>query len=97
MGTMDHPIGELFEKVNDGSYHVVRFTRSGPNSTIQIDDLVMQTKNPQGRPAIQQPSLLQRVSTNEVKGQGRGSGQLGQRSYAIDDLLLSLACHPACA
>ena len=49
MGTMDHPIGELFEKVNDGKYHVVRFTRDGPNSTIQVDDLAIQTKNPTGR------------------------------------------------
>ena len=49
MGTMDHPIGELFEKVNDGKYHVVRFTRDGPNSTIQVDDLAVQTKNPTGR------------------------------------------------
>ena len=48
MGTMDHPIGELFEQVNDGQYHIVRFTRQGPNSTIQVDDLQIQTKNPTG-------------------------------------------------
>ena len=48
MGTMNHPIGELFNKVNDGRYHIVRFTRSGPNSTIQVDDLDIQTKNPTG-------------------------------------------------
>ena len=48
MGTTDHPIGELFEKVNDGKYHVVRFTRSGANSTIQVDGSTMQTKNPKG-------------------------------------------------
>ncbi|XP_050406301.1 neurexin-3 isoform X2 [Patella vulgata] len=49
MGTADHPIGELFKPVNDGKYHVVRFTRSGPNATIQVDDLIMQTKNPRGQ------------------------------------------------
>ena len=48
MGTMNHPIGELFEKVNDGKYHVIRFTRHGANSTIQIDDYAIQTKNPTG-------------------------------------------------
>ena len=48
MGTMDHPIGDLFEKVNDGLYHVVRFSRSGENSSIQVDDLPPQTKNPTG-------------------------------------------------
>ena len=48
MGTTGHPIGELFEKVNDGKYHVVRFTRDGPNATIQVDNLAVQTKNPIG-------------------------------------------------
>ena len=48
MGTRDFPIGEMFETLNDGKYHVVRFTRSGPNSTIQVDDLMMQTKMPRG-------------------------------------------------
>ena len=52
MGTSDHPIGELFERVDDGEYHVVRFTRSGPNSTIQVDELLMQTKNPTGKNSL---------------------------------------------
>ncbi|KAL8601328.1 hypothetical protein ACOMHN_054622 [Nucella lapillus] len=51
MGTRDYPIGEMFETVNDGRYHVVRFTRSGPNSTIQVDDLMVQTKTPRGQQA----------------------------------------------
>ncbi|XP_054713514.1 neurexin-1-like [Uloborus diversus] len=49
MGTEDHPIGELSVNVNDNQYHVVRFTRSGPNSTIQIDDHNVRTKQPTGR------------------------------------------------
>ena len=49
MGTMDHPIGDFYGKVSDGQYHVVRFTRSGPNSTIQVDDLNPQLKNPTGK------------------------------------------------
>lgn len=48
MGTEDHPIGELSVNVNDHQYHVVRFTRSGPNSTIQIDDHNVRTKQPTG-------------------------------------------------
>ena len=48
MGTMDHALGDVFEKVNDGVYHVVRFTRNGPNSTIQVDDLSIQAKHPTG-------------------------------------------------
>ncbi|XP_074654685.1 neurexin-3-like [Tubulanus polymorphus] len=49
MGTNDHPIGEFFTKVDDGKYHVIRFTRSGPNATIQVDNLPVQTKHPTGR------------------------------------------------
>jgi Laminin G domain len=48
MGTNDHPIGEVGVKVNDNQYHVVRFTRSGANSTLQIDDYSVQTLNPGG-------------------------------------------------
>lgn len=48
MGTNDHPIGEIGVKVNDNAYHVVRFTRSGANSTIQVDDYNVQTNHPEG-------------------------------------------------
>ncbi|GFW98112.1 neurexin-1 [Trichonephila clavipes] len=51
MGTEDHPIGELSVNVNDHQYHVIRFTRSGPNSTIQIDDHNVRTKQPTEMPA----------------------------------------------
>ena len=36
LGTMDIAVGEPNVLVNDGRYHVVRFTRSGPNSTLQV-------------------------------------------------------------
>lgn len=49
LGTEDHDIGELNVKVNDGNYHIVRFTRSGQNSTIQVDNHNVMTKNPIGR------------------------------------------------
>lgn len=49
MGTMDHPVGELFERVNDGQYHIVRFIRSGPNATIQVDNFNEVKKNPLGK------------------------------------------------
>ncbi|XP_068083571.1 neurexin 1 [Anabrus simplex] len=48
MGTNDHPIGEIGIKVNDNAYHVVRFTRSGANSTIQVDDYNVQSNHPAG-------------------------------------------------
>lgn len=51
MGTEDHPVGEVMSKVNDGMYHVVRFIRSGPNATVQIDDYEIQENNPSGESA----------------------------------------------
>ena len=35
-------------RVDDGKYHVVRFTRSGANSTLQLDEMQVQTKHPIG-------------------------------------------------
>ena len=49
LGTEDHDIGELSVKVNDGNYHIVRFTRSGQNSTIQDDNHNVMTEIPIGR------------------------------------------------
>ncbi|XP_065332966.1 neurexin 1 isoform X3 [Cloeon dipterum] len=61
MGTNDHPIGEVGVKVNDNQYHVVRFTRSGANSTLQIDDYSVQTLNPGGNQlgVFNSPSQIQ--------------------------------------
>ena len=49
MGKKDNPIGEIGVKVNDNAYHVVRFTRSGVNSTIQVDDYSVQMNYPAGK------------------------------------------------
>lgn len=48
VGTNDHPIGEANVNVNDNLYHLIRFVRSGPNSTLQVDDNSMQTHYPSG-------------------------------------------------
>jgi leucine-rich repeat transmembrane neuronal protein 1/2 len=48
VGTHDLPLGEIGVKVNDNNYHVVRFTRSGGNATLQIDDYNVQTLHAQG-------------------------------------------------
>uniref|UniRef100_A0A8C9R165 Neurexin 1b n=1 Tax=Scleropages formosus TaxID=113540 RepID=A0A8C9R165_SCLFO len=39
VGTDDINIEETTKFVNDGKYHIVRFTRSGGNATLQVDDL----------------------------------------------------------
>ncbi|KAJ6218579.1 hypothetical protein RDWZM_009736 [Blomia tropicalis] len=49
LGTEDIDIGELGMKVNDGKYHIVRLTRSGQNSTIQIDNHNVFTRSPAGK------------------------------------------------
>ncbi|XP_063921501.1 neurexin 1 isoform X2 [Zophobas morio] len=48
LGTNDHPLGEISLKVNDNTYHVVRFHRLGYNSSLQIDDYNVQTSHPSG-------------------------------------------------
>ena len=48
MGTWPHPIGKFYDPVNDGNYHVVRFIRTGSNSSLQIDNLEPQLKHPNG-------------------------------------------------
>lgn len=48
IGSHDLPLGEIAVKVNDNNYHVVRFTRSGPNATLQLDDYNVQVLFPQG-------------------------------------------------
>ena len=52
LGSKDITIGDINTKVNDGQYHVVRFTRSDINSTLQVDDNPIQTRNPQGNTLI---------------------------------------------
>ncbi|EMP25528.1 Neurexin-3-alpha, partial [Chelonia mydas] len=37
IGTVDISIKEESTPVNDGKYHVVRFTRNGGNATLQVD------------------------------------------------------------
>lgn len=49
LGAVNHPIGNLVAKVNDGQYHVIRFYRNGANSSMQVDDLETQTKHPPGK------------------------------------------------
>ena len=49
LGSKDITIGDINTKVNDGKYHVVRFTRSDINSTIQVDDNPIQKSIPQGK------------------------------------------------
>ncbi|MFT7806018.1 neurexin-1 isoform X4 [Arapaima gigas] len=48
VGTDDINIEETTKFVNDGKYHIVRFTRSGGNATLQVDDLPVIERYPTG-------------------------------------------------
>ncbi|XP_037134510.1 neurexin-1a-like isoform X5 [Syngnathus acus] len=48
VGTDDINIEESSKFVNDGKYHIVRFTRSGGNATLQLDDLPVIERYPSG-------------------------------------------------
>uniref|UniRef100_A0A4W5PZI2 Laminin G domain-containing protein n=1 Tax=Hucho hucho TaxID=62062 RepID=A0A4W5PZI2_9TELE len=48
VGTDDITIGEPAVIVDDGKYHVVRFTRSGGNATLQVDNQPVIERYPPG-------------------------------------------------
>uniref|UniRef100_A0A7N6BCS0 Neurexin 1 n=1 Tax=Anabas testudineus TaxID=64144 RepID=A0A7N6BCS0_ANATE len=48
VGTDDINIEESSKFVNDGKYHIIRFTRSGGNATLQLDDLPIIERYPSG-------------------------------------------------
>lgn len=49
VGTDDINIEEKAKFVNDGKYHIVKFTRSGGNATLQVDDLPVNERYPTGK------------------------------------------------
>ncbi|XP_076324369.1 neurexin 1-like isoform X2 [Tachypleus tridentatus] len=77
MGTEDHPIGELSMRVDDGQYHVVRFTRAGPNSTLQLDNHNVLTKYPEGR----QLTVFNSHSKAQIGGKKNPVGGKIERSF----------------
>ncbi|XP_034148086.1 neurexin 1a isoform X21 [Esox lucius] len=69
VGTDDINIEETAKFVNDGKYHIVRFTRSGGNATLQLDDLPVIERYPSGR----QLTIFNSQTTVTVGG-GQGAG-----------------------
>lgn len=49
VGTDDIVIEESAVTVSDGKYHVVRFTRSGGNATLQVDNQPVIERFPSGK------------------------------------------------
>ncbi|KAL2076718.1 hypothetical protein ACEWY4_027684 [Coilia grayii] len=59
IGTVDISVKETSMMVNDGKYHLVRFTRNGGNATLQVDNWPINEHFPSGTDsleAISQPA-----------------------------------------
>lgn len=52
IGTVDISVEESSTAVNDGKYHVVRFTRNGGNATLQVDNWAINEHFPTGTQEI---------------------------------------------
>uniref|UniRef100_A0A8D0DAA6 Neurexin 3a n=1 Tax=Sander lucioperca TaxID=283035 RepID=A0A8D0DAA6_SANLU len=53
IGTVDISVQESSTPVNDGKYHVVRFTRNGGNATLQVDNWAINEHFPTGNSDIE--------------------------------------------
>ncbi|XP_049452182.1 neurexin 3a isoform X1 [Epinephelus fuscoguttatus] len=53
IGTVDISVQESSTAVNDGKYHVVRFTRNGGNATLQVDNWSINEHFPTGNSDIE--------------------------------------------
>lgn len=56
VGTEDIALEERGAAVSDGRFHVVRFTRSGGNATLQLDGGPLHERYPPGTPPSEHPA-----------------------------------------
>uniref|UniRef100_A0A8B9HTR9 Neurexin-2 n=2 Tax=Astyanax mexicanus TaxID=7994 RepID=A0A8B9HTR9_ASTMX len=76
VGTDDITIDEPAIVVSDGKYHVVRFTRSGGNATLQVDNQPVIERYPSGR----QLTIFNSQAAIKIGGQDKGRPFQGQIS-----------------
>ncbi|XP_066463721.1 neurexin 3 isoform X4 [Eleutherodactylus coqui] len=76
IGLMDISIRENSTPVNDGKYHVVKYTRNGGNATLQVDNWVINEYYPGGRPL----TIFNTQAQIAVGGKDRGRPFQGQLS-----------------
>ncbi|XP_060543373.1 neurexin 3 isoform X20 [Pantherophis guttatus] len=76
IGTVDISIKEESTPVNDGKYHVVRFTRNGGNATLQVDGWPVNEHYPSGR----QLTIFNTQAQIAIGGKDRGRLFQGQLS-----------------
>ncbi|XP_067240748.1 neurexin 3b isoform X2 [Chanodichthys erythropterus] len=76
IGTVDISVKEMTTEVNDGKYHVVRFTRNGGNATLQVDNWPINEHFPSGR----QLTIFNTQATISIGGNDRKRPYQGQLS-----------------
>ncbi|CAH2046084.1 unnamed protein product, partial [Iphiclides podalirius] len=70
VGGGDQPLGDEAARVDDGAYHVARFTRNGSRAALQLDSYAVNIRQPQGG---QQSTIFNSMSTITVGGGAGGS------------------------
>lgn len=81
VGTDDITIEEPGVVVSDGKYHVVRFTRSGGNATLQVDNQPVIERYPIGR------------TWGHGLGRGGGSGIMGREQMVVGHFQHPISAH----
>ncbi|KAM9703235.1 neurexin 3b isoform 15-T15 [Menidia menidia] len=76
IGTVDISVKEPTTAVNDGKYHLVRFTRNGGNATLQVDSWPINEHFPTGR----QLTIFNTQATISIGGNDRKRPYQGQLS-----------------
>ncbi|XP_049446057.1 neurexin-3b isoform X12 [Epinephelus fuscoguttatus] len=76
IGTVDISVKETTTAVNDGKYHLVRFTRNGGNATLQVDNWPVNEHFPTGR----QLTIFNTQATISIGGNDRKRPYQGQLS-----------------
>ncbi|XP_073711687.1 neurexin 3b isoform X14 [Misgurnus anguillicaudatus] len=76
IGTVDISIKEMTTDINDGKYHVVRFTRNGGNATLQVDNWPINEHFPSGR----QLTIFNTQAAISIGGNDRKRPYQGQLS-----------------
>ncbi|CAG00109.1 unnamed protein product [Tetraodon nigroviridis] len=76
IGTVDISVKETSTPINDGKYHLVRFTRNGGNATLQVDNWPINEHFPTGR----QLTIFNTQATITIGGNDRKRPYQGQLS-----------------
>lgn len=86
VGTEDISVEESSTPVNDGKYHVVRFTRNGGNATLQVDNWSINEHFPTGTTIKHQSNMTLSFRMGGCVGLAVVSQNTGLSAYCIASL-----------